>query len=117
MEIPVELLPVPKSLFDFTFALIGWGLGSAFGGGFDEEFLEKIKENKAKWIICRILHFFHHYWIGLLLLVFCGAAVSDWSAVFGMNGMLRALYWIGYGLFVEDGQYHIRNYARRKVSR
>jgi len=118
IEIPLELLPVPKTLFDFTFAVIGWQLGNAFSKqdniGFDEVLEAETKLGKAKGILGfigrRVLHFVHHYWIGLLLMVFC--LPVNWP---DPNWWQGALYWIGYGLFIEDGQYHLREWFGKKV--
>jgi len=113
IEIPIEVLPVPKSLFDFSWAIIGWQLGKAFGG-FDEEFLESVP-SLYKRAVYRVLHFIHHYWIGLLLIIYCGSLIYDWKAVFGAQGALRAAYWLGYGLFVEDGWHHVVAYVRVRL--
>ena len=115
IEIPLELLPVPKTLFDFTFAVIGWQLGDAFSKhdniGLDDAIMKHGKfKGIWKFIISRLLHFFHHYWIGLLLMVFCLPA--NWP---DPNWWQGALYWIGYGLFIEDGQYHLREWFGKKV--
>jgi len=115
IEIPLELLPVPKTLFDFTFAVIGWQLGNAFSKhdniGLDDAIMKHGKfKGIWKFIISRLLHFFHHYWIGLLLMVFCLPA--NWP---DPNWWQGALYWIGYGLFIEDGQYHLREWFGKKV--
>lgn len=111
--IPVDLLPVPKTLFEFTFTLIGWQLGSAMSKidkvGLDEAILKNLKwKGLAKWLLERMLHFFHHYWIGLLLLVF--TVPNNWPDPLWMQG---ALYWFGYGLTVEDAQYHLRDTIKK----
>jgi len=115
ITIPVELLPVPQSLFDFAFALIGWQIGRAFGS-LDVEILEALKDKPFKRTIFALLHFFHHYWIGLLLIVFCQQLIVDWNAPFWtVQGIYRMLLWIGYGLFVEDGAYHISIWIRTRL--
>jgi len=115
MEIPIEKLPVPQSLFDFAFALIGWQLGRAFSL-FDAEVLEAWKDKPFRYTLFMLLHFFHHYWIGLLLIVFCQQLIFDWNAPFWtLQGVYRMLLWIGYGLFIEDGAYHISVWVRTRL--
>jgi len=115
ITIPIELLPVPQSLFDFAFALIGWQLGRAFAL-FDAEFLKAWKNKPFRYTLFMLLHFFHHYWIGLLLIVCCQQLIFDWNAPFWTTqGVLRILLWIGYGLFIEDGAYHISVWVRRRL--
>ena len=115
IEIPIELLPVPKTLFEFTFAVIGWQLGNAFSKhdniGFDEALMAEGFWSKvggfAKFLVKRTLHFLHHYWMGLLLMVFC--VPVNWPNPLWWQG---ALYWLGYGLFIEDAQFHVREKLR-----
>jgi len=114
--IPVELLPAPKTLFDFAFALIGWQLGKSFAQ-FDGEILKLLENKPFRFTLARLLHFCHHYWIGLLLIVLCQQLIYDWNAPFWtIQGVLRALMWIGYGLFIEDGSHHIIAWVRIRLS-
>jgi len=114
--IPLELLPVPKTLFDFTFALIGWQLGRSFSQ-FNGEVLELLKDKPFRLTIARVLHFFHHYWIGLLLIVLCQQLIFNWDAPFWtLQGALRALMWVGYGLFLEDSGYHVAAWVRTRLA-
>jgi len=110
LVIPLKYLPVPKSLFDLAWAIIGWHLGKTFSN-LDEELLKTIPDSQwYKRVIYRILYFIHHYWVGLLLIVYCGYILevnNCWDAVFGYFGAIRALLWLGYGLFVEDGWHHV----------
>jgi len=119
----IEILPVPTTLFEWTFTIIGWQLGDAFSKhdniGLDEALIAKTKIGKlkgfTKFLVKRLLHFIHHYWIGLLLMVFC--LPNNWP---DPNWWQGALYWFGYGLFIEDGQYHLRDFLSRfefKISR
>lgn len=116
--IPIELIPIPQTLFALTFAIIGWELGDAFSTkdsvGLDEAMKETGYWNKlkglSKFIASRMLHFFHHYWLGMLLMVFC----SPWATEYPVqNWIFGAFYWFGYGLFVEDGQYHLRGFIQK----
>jgi len=131
IEIPVELLPVPKTLFEFTFALIGWQLAHSFGTRLDEELLEQISQIKdgaylnaetkkaIRLFIERLLDFVHHAWIGLLGVVYFGSPpilqsipIPTWIPLHPC----AELFWLCYGMTVEDAQHHIRSYASRKVN-
>ena len=120
LVIPVDLLPVPKTLFEWTFAVIGWQLGNAFSKqdsvGLDEALMASTFFGKckgfAKFLVKRLLHFLHHYWIGLLLMVFC--LPVNWPNPLWWQG---ALYWLGYGMFVEDSGFHLREFVSKKLRR
>jgi len=113
ITIPINLLPIPKTLFDFTWALIGWEFGKAFSQ-FDEELISKTPQ-KYRRILYRILHFIHHYWIGLLMVVYAQAFLTDPTAVTGWNGLYRAILWFGYGLVMEDGHHHLFKWIANKI--
>jgi hypothetical protein len=107
VRIPLDLLPIPTSLFEFTWALIGWLLADSFSKRLDEDILNQIDELKKthpkiaafRWVIENILHFLHHTWIGLLLMLYLPRASE--------------LFWLGYGLFIQDAQFHLRSKYRK----
>ncbi|NVM23935.1 MAG: hypothetical protein HWN68_19425 [Desulfobacterales bacterium] len=112
ITIPVDVLPVPMTLFEWTFAIIGWQLGNAFSGQDKEDFDKILFSELSGWrfftkfgeyLTRRLLHFIHHYWMGLLFMVFCLS--TNWPNPLWWQG---ALFWCGYGLFIEDGQHHLR---------
>ena len=56
-----------------------------------------------QWFLNRLLHFVHHWWIGMLFVLYCGTT----SYYLGMPLIPSPeLYWIGFGMFVEDALYH-----------
>jgi len=86
-------LPYPSNLFEATWFLIGFCAGRA-GARFDDN----IKNSDwfkhlgywRKKIVGFLLDFTHHFWIGLLLMVYTKNLLSG------------ELYWFGYGLFIDD---------------
>jgi len=113
----LSLLPIPQTLFEITWTLIGWLLARAFAKvdkkGLDEAILEYVEKkeytkNEAfmRWLGERSLHFLHHFWMGLLLI-----------AYYPVHGCPE-LMWFGLGLFAEDGCFHIREFLGQiKVSK
>jgi hypothetical protein len=83
-------LPLPQTLLEVTWFLIGFFAGRA-GAQCDH----KVKETEwynglcpmQKYLVDALLDFTHHFWIGLLLMVY---AVNP------------EMYWFGMGLFVDD---------------
>jgi len=105
----IQLLPVPKSIFEFLWAGIGWQLGNAFANDFDQDIEDtpwfESKSGFLKKLIIRVFHFTHHWWVGGLLLVYCG------TIQFYPNMLLLSspeLFWFGLGLFLEDVAYHVK---------
>jgi hypothetical protein len=104
--IPTELLPIPVTLFEICWSVIGFQLARAFGKRLDEDILKQLEElkekhprlYKARWFIERLLHFIHHWWIGLLLILYTPRTCP--------------LFWIGYGFAIEDGGYHLREFSK-----
>lgn len=88
-------LPVPVTLLQITWAIIGFMFGRAFGKQLDHTIQEtewfKKQKLMAQWTVRAILDFMHHFWIGLLLMVY--ASLSPYPS---------ELYWFGYGLFIDD---------------
>jgi hypothetical protein len=106
ITIPLEWLPVPTSLFEFTWAAIGLLAARSFSKRLDEEILEEMEKMKEKHprlykgrrFMERLLHFIHHWWIGLLLILYTPRTCP--------------LFWIGYGFVIEDGGYHLREFSK-----
>jgi hypothetical protein len=104
--IPTELLPIPLTLFEITWAVIGFQAARAFSKRLDEDILKQLEELKEKhpnlyrlrWLIERTLHFLHHYWLGLLCMVYFPRS--------------HPLFWIGYGMFIEDGGFHLTEFLK-----
>ena len=71
---------------------MGFMFARAFGKKFDQviqntEWWATASEIE-KFVVGGVLNFFHHFWIGMLLMVYS----------FGS----QEVYWFGYGLFVDD---------------
>lgn len=85
-------LPVPTTLFELTFTIIGFLLGYAWSENLDESILDsdwfKKQHYAVQWFIKGILKFVHHFWIGMLLMIYFPRDSE--------------LFWIGLGLFIED---------------
>ena len=104
--IPTELLPIPVTLFEITWAVIGFQAARAFSKRLDEDILKQLEELKEKhpnlyrlrWLIERTLHFLHHYWLGMLAMAYFPRS--------------HPLFWIGYGMFIEDGGFHLREFLK-----
>lgn len=105
----INLLPVPQTLFELTWVLIGMQLGKSMGTinqsgmGVDEYITAHGKlRGWGKFVVDRVLHFVHHYWLGLLLIIY--------------DLPLLELQWLGLGLFLEDGSYHLYDFLKGKLS-
>jgi hypothetical protein len=97
---------MPVSLFEICWALIGFQAARAFSKRLDEDILEELEKMKgkhprlykARWLIERTLHFLHHYWLGMLAMVYFPRS--------------HPLFWIGYGMFIEDGGFHLTEFLK-----
>jgi hypothetical protein len=107
-----RLIPAPSNLFEWTWTGIGVLFSAAFSRvnnqGLDEALQDtncwKEKLGKiGKWLGSRLLHFIHHWWAGLLFVIYCGTTAF-------YEGMPKIpfpeLYWLGVGMFLEDAVYH-----------
>lgn len=84
------VVPTPASLLEWTWFLIGLTLGRAFKGcDYQLQQTEWFKKQGkfTQWTIKRLLDFLHHFWIGLLLVVYAP---------------YPELIWLGWALFVDD---------------
>lgn len=107
-----EWLPVPDNLFDLTWTLIGIQLGATFGKinqkgmGIDEYIKDHGKfKGWTRFVVERVLHFLHHYWLGLLLIIYYPQHQTP------------ELMWLGLGLFLEDSFYHTQDFLRAKLGK
>ena len=88
-------LPVPTTLLTITWTIIGFMFGRAFGKRLDQT-IKKTEWFKGlglmgKKLVGASLDFLHHFWIGLLLMVYSNQLIYTVE-----------IYWFGYGLFLDD---------------
>jgi hypothetical protein len=96
----------PTNLFELVWTIVGFQAARAFSKRLDEDILEQLEElkekhprlYKARWFIERLLHFIHHAYIGLLCMVYLPRS--------------HPLFWIGYGMFIEDGGFHLTEFLK-----
>jgi len=85
------VIPAPETLLQYTWLL----MGIVFGHGFGKEVDQTIKnsewfKNLEGWqreTLSRMLASVHHFWLGLLLVIY-----TPWEET----------VWFGWGLFVSD---------------
>lgn len=113
----VGALPVPKTLLEGTWFVIGWMAANAFGKSLDEGIMEKINGSNSEFVkdvgplVSRILHFVHHFWIGMLGVVYFGVtpiAQSIGLPISIPQSPNAELFWVCLGMALEDAQYHLR---------
>jgi len=84
-------VPVPSDLLSVTWFLIGFCFGRGFGKQMDQEIVKsdwfKRRGRLSQEIIKRLLDATHHFWIGLLLMLYAPCP---------------EVYWFGLGLFMDD---------------
>jgi len=90
-------LPLPETLIQWTWFLIGFFFARGFGKQLDQDIQEsewfKSLPNDAQWILKRLLDSLHHLWIGMLLMVYGPKFFPEQKIEF---------YWFGYGIFIDD---------------
>ncbi len=93
-------LPVPGSLLQVTWLIIGFMFGRAFAKSLDQtvQATEAFKRQGkfVQTLIKNALNFLHHFWMGLLLIVYAAQ----------IGGQLRLdadiVAFFGLGLFIDD---------------
>ena len=84
-------IPAPETLLQITWTIIGFMLARAFKN-LDHTIKETIQFEKldpiSQFLLGATLDFFHHFWIGLLMMVYSYGS--------------QPVYWFGYGLFLDD---------------
>jgi hypothetical protein len=94
MDIPIPPInipiPIPATLLQTTWFLIGIMFGRAFKG-IDEQTQKSTwftaRSPLTKFVLKRALDFLHHFWIGLLLVVYATQP---------------ELIWFGWGMVIDD---------------
>lgn len=86
-------IPLPETLIQATWFLIGFFAGRA-GATCDHNIKEsdwfKKRSKPVQQFVSGLLDFTHHFWIGMLLMVYA------------FNPIQAEMYWFGTGLFVDD---------------
>jgi len=106
IRVPADWLSIPTNLFELTWAIIGFLAARSFSKRLDEDIMKELETLKSghprlyrlRWLFERTLHFIHHYWIGLLMMTY--------------SNRTNPAFWIGYGFFIEDGGYHLKEFYR-----
>ena len=86
-------LPMPETLIQVTWFLIGFFAGRA-GASCDNDIKDtewfKARGKFTQKVIGALLDFTHHFWIGLLLMNYA------------LDPIKTEMYWFGMGMFVDD---------------
>lgn len=116
-------LPLPGTLFEGTWMIIGWLLANTLGSKCDEGMMEWIDNNYPKdngfWsknkniilkTVAKLLNFVHHSWMGLLGAIYFGGLITQTFTlpVVVPVSLNAELFWLSIGIAVEDLQYHAR---------
>lgn len=86
------VIPTPETLLAVTWFLIGFCFGRGLGKRLDQEiqasYWFRRRSPVVRGTIRRLLDCTHHFWIGLLLMVYSQGG--------------EEVFWFGCGLFVDD---------------
>jgi len=114
----LKMLPMPKTIFEGTWFVVGWMAGKCFGDQCDQEFVAWInqKYNSEKhWyamkILLKLLNFIHHAYIGLLGVIYFGPIPILQSIPLPIaipSFPCAEAFWFFLGLTLEDLQHHTR---------
>ncbi len=93
-------LPIPSTLLQISWLLIGFTFARAFGKNLDQivkssGFFKK-QNSVAQWLLSALLDFLHHFWVGLLLMSYAGQV----AALIPVES--DVLYFYGLGMFLDD---------------
>ncbi len=93
-------LPVPSTLLQVTWLLVGFMFSRAFAKNLDHAVQEtdqfKAQGKFAQTLIKNLLNFLHHFWIGLLLIVYSAQIASP------LHFSPDVIAFFGLGLFLDD---------------
>ena len=84
-------IPAPETLLQITWTIIGFILARSFKSvdhTIKESEWYKNLDEIGKFLVGGTLDFFHHFWIGMLLMVY--------------YPHIEEVYYFGYGLFIDD---------------
>ncbi len=93
-------LPIPSTLLQITWLLIGFTFARAFGKSIDQKVKASNFYSKqnwlVQWLVSGLLDWLHHFWVGLLLMSYSGQV----AAVIPVES--DVLYFYGLGMFLDD---------------
>lgn len=96
----VWAIPLPETPLQITWTIIGFVFSRAFGKQLDRDIQngEWFKGLSKPWqnFVKRLLDATHHFWMGMLLMVYAGK-LSGW---FSLDPQI--FFWVGWGFFVDD---------------
>ena len=103
--------------YPLVITMIGYGLAHAFAvkTNNDKSLDDYVKEKKfwgvlkgdLEWFGNKFLFFFHHYYIGIIGLYITNVLKAIPGVPWYPNELLS---WFFFGIFIEDGFYHIREF-------
>jgi len=84
-------IPAPETLLQITWTLIGFMFARSFKN--IDHFIKESEwyaalDKLGQFLVGGILDFFHHFWMGLLIMIYYPQP--------------QECYWFGYGLFLDD---------------
>jgi len=92
---PAINIPLPETLLQITWCLIGFFAGRAGAKSDDTVKESKWFKDLCPWqqsTVSALLDFTHHFWIGLLLMTYSTGLIIE----------CPEMYWFGTGLFIDD---------------
>jgi len=98
--------PVPA-----TFEELLWlGIGLTFARAFAEsdyalqetEWFKNLSSGLARWIVKAFMDFFHHWWMGGLLIVYSIEIANLAAFRVGVALTPTIVYWVGWGILLDD---------------
>ena len=99
-------IPVPVNFSESTFLVMGIFFGRAFGKQLDQNIqnTDWFKKLPQFWqtILCSVLDFTHHWWVGALLMLMFQASPIYTIQLLSLPPLDFNVYWFGVGLFVDD---------------
>jgi len=91
----------PQTLLGATWLVVGFLFGKSFGKQLDQKIQNKEwfknQSGTVQWFAKTLMDFLHHFWIGLLLMLYAPQIASLHSLM-----DYQAVYWFGVGLFLDD---------------
>jgi len=101
------------AIYPLIFASIGWFIANTFAKKTDGVSLDEYIESSgkftgfSKWLLNKTLKSVHHYWLGAIL----AYVFNPWQPIANLPWLINEfLFYVFFGVFLEDGQYHLRKF-------